>query len=258
MSNFFRSFPITRYRFGNEETTVGFQKLNAYIDLIDQVKDLSTYYELYDVQEFERPDTLSHKLYKTSNYGWTFFLLNEKIRKHGWPMSNLDLYRMSHEYYPNIVLTTTHNISYTGNIQVGDTVRLFSDENQTGEVVRIDYDLGQIYIKRSTFFSINSGYLINVNSDLLINQAVQYTSQLRQYDAVHHYENDSGYYVDILESAGAQTSIDTLKFNTTGLNKITYTERLININYDLKKIKVFKPNVIETIVSEFNRLLQES
>jgi len=257
MSNFFRYFPVTEYRFGNEQNTVIFQKINAYVDLIDQVKDISTFYQQYNVQEFDRPDTLSYKLYGKTTYDWTFYLLNEKLRLQGWPMSNTDLYRKSKEYYPNIVLNTNHNISFSKNIKVGDTIRAFIDSNQTGIVRKINYDLGQVIVERSSFFSpATNGYVILTTADLDINLAVPYQSQVRQYDAVHHYEQN-GEYVDYLDNTAAQTSVATLTFkDTTSLTPVTNTERLINLNLEQKRINVFKPNLIEKIVNEFNRLIQ--
>jgi len=257
MSNFFRFFPLRKYKFGDEESLTSFQQLNVYVDLIDQVKDIATFYQIYHVQEFERPDTLSYKLYGTSNYAWTFYLLNEKLRLQGWPMSNLDLYRSAKEYYPNIVLYTDQNLSYTGNIKVGDTVQSFTNSSQTGIVRKIDYNLGQIVIERNSTFSPQiNGYIIKQGAELDINLAVKYTSQVRQYEAVHHYEYQ-GQPVDYLDSAGAQSSIETLTFkNTTGLDIITNIERLRNLNIEQKKINVFKPNLIEKVVSEFNSLIE--
>lgn len=257
MSNYFKFFPITKYRFGDEETTVAFQKINAYVDLVDQVRDISTFYQIHNIDEFERPDTLSYRLYGKTTYDWTFFLLNEKLRIQGWPMSSLDLYDISKKYYPNIVLNTNHNIAYTKNIKVGDTVRAFSDGNQTGVVKRIDYDMGQVFVERSSFFTPQTnGFIINTNSDLDISLAVPYQNQVRQYNAVHHYELE-GETVDYLDNTEAQTSVDTLTFkDKTSLTPVTYTERLVEINREQKRINVFKPNLIEKIVGEFNRLLE--
>lgn len=256
MSNYFFNFPLTNYSFGNNEEKVIFQKLNTYIDLFDQARDQITSYQLYNIGEFERPDTVSTQLYGTPNYGWTFFLLNENIRLQGWPLSNLDLYEQAKSYYPNIVLTTTQNLAYVQNIDVGDTVVLFSDTSQSGVVRRIDYDFGQIYIERENFFSVNSGRIIKENTELSVPLSVPFDSQLRQYNAVHHYEGDSGQYVDILDSVSKQTDINTLVFkDTSTLNKVTFTTRLRDENQNLRRIKVIKPGSIEKFVSEFNRLL---
>ena len=41
MANFFRNFPLTEYKFGNEETTALFQNISAYINIIDELKNHS-------------------------------------------------------------------------------------------------------------------------------------------------------------------------------------------------------------------------
>lgn len=258
MSNYFTNFPVSRYTFGDEETSVLFQKINAYIDLFDQVRDQITAYEIYTIQEFDRPDIVSQKLYGTSNYGWTFFLMNTNLRIRGWPLSNLDLYTMSERYYPHVVLQSDQNLAYTQNIIVGDTVVLFTDPTQKGVVKRIDYDLGQIYVERGDegFFSINSGFIIKEGLELLVSNAVPFSAQKKQTNAVHHYEDVNGNWVDYLDSAGVQTSIDSLVFKEN-LQGVTYSTRLLQTNEELRRIKIIKKNSIERFVNEFNRLLIE-
>jgi hypothetical protein len=260
MSTYFTNFPLTNYYFGNEETTVLFQKINAYVDIFDQVKNNITAYQIYNIKEFDRPDIVSDKLYGTPNYGWTFFLLNDNLRIRGWPLSSLELYTQSERYYPNIVLQTNDNMAYNQKIAVGDTVVLFSDPTQSGIVRRIDYDLGQVYIDRGDngFFGVTSGYIIREGADLLISNSVRFTAQKKQINAVHHYEDVNGEYVDFLDSAGAQSGITELKFkDPASLNPVTYSTRLQAVNEELRRIKVIKPGSIEKVVSEFNRLLRE-
>ncbi len=69
-----------------------------------------------------------------------------------------------------------------------------------------------------------------------------------QYNAVHHYENANGEHVDIDP------------YNPTlpaGLTPITYLSRVQKKNDDLKQIKVLKPDVVETVVKEFYKLMNE-
>ena len=82
-TNFFVDFPKVNYRFGTNELPIKFQDLSVYIDLFDQVAEYSTFYENYQVQNNERPDHVSYNLYDTTDFSWTFFLLNEKLRQTG-------------------------------------------------------------------------------------------------------------------------------------------------------------------------------
>lgn len=104
MSNYFEEFPVVSYRFGNEETTTNFQHLGTYIDILDQVKEYNVYYQTYNIQNGERPDQLSYKLYRNTDYHWTFFLLNDHLRQGGWPIRDADVYPKAQEYYPNRVI----------------------------------------------------------------------------------------------------------------------------------------------------------
>ena len=80
MSNYFKNFPVVDYRFGNNELPVQFQHLGTYIDIIDQVKEYSMFYESYFIPNGMRPDQVSSVLYGTPNNYWTFWLLNDITR----------------------------------------------------------------------------------------------------------------------------------------------------------------------------------
>jgi hypothetical protein len=69
-----------------------------------------------------------------------------------------------------------------------------------------------------------------------------------QYNAVHHYENANGEFVDI------DPYSSTIPSN---LKPITNLSRVQKKNDDLKQIKVIKSEVVETVVKEFYRLMQQ-
>jgi len=81
-------------------------------------------------------------------------------------------------------------------------------------------------------------------------------SSVAQHKSVHHYENSDGEYVDIPLStiAGRALNLDT---GTIGLTAITYEDRLIADNEALREIKILKPEVIDQVVDEFQRLVSE-
>ena len=95
MSNYFTNFNKVDYVFGDEFNTKGaleltlelFQDITSYVDFIDDLKDLAPYYQTYYVLDNDRPDQVSHKIYGTTDYHWTFYLMNDNIRRQGWPLS---------------------------------------------------------------------------------------------------------------------------------------------------------------------------
>lgn len=145
--SFFRNFPIIGYRFGDETVPTLFQNITSYIDLIDQVSDDTSFYEYYTIMDGERPDVLSYKLYDTVNYYWTFFLLNEKLRIQGWPLTNQELYKLAAQYYPNTTLIT--NQPMFGEFYVGDVVatKPFDNPSFKALILEKNLDLGQIIVQ---------------------------------------------------------------------------------------------------------------
>jgi len=106
MSNYFENFPVVDYRFGSERTFTRFQHLGTAVDILEQVRKYEVYYLNIEIQNGERPDQLSYRLYETPNYYWTFYLLNDHLRTNGWPIRDADVWPKAQEYYPNTVIQT--------------------------------------------------------------------------------------------------------------------------------------------------------
>ena len=106
MSNYFENFPVVDYRFGEENTYTRFQHIGTAVDILEQVRQYEVYYLNIEIQNGERPDQLSYRLYDTPNYYWTFYLLNDHLRTNGWPIRDADVWPKAKEYYPNTVLQT--------------------------------------------------------------------------------------------------------------------------------------------------------
>ena len=145
--SFFNNFPIIDYKFGDEVSNTVFQNLTVYVDIIDQVVDNASLYTKYIIQDGERPDTLSYKLYDTVDYYWTFFLMNKKLRLQGWPLTYQEQYELLTEYYPHTTITTQETMH--GEFYVGDIVatKPFSNPTFKAKIIRKRYDLGQLIVK---------------------------------------------------------------------------------------------------------------
>ena len=144
---FFSNFPITNYKFGDEIDPASFQNLSVYIDLIDQIVNDASFYEKYTIIDGERPDTLSQKLYGTTDFYWTFYLLNEKIRRQGWPLTYQEVYSKAPLYYPHQVITTEdaiHDRMYKGDVVYQGSV---TNPTAIGLIQEKNLDLGQLVIK---------------------------------------------------------------------------------------------------------------
>ena len=172
------------------------------------------------IEEYERPDTLSYKLYGTTDYYWTFYLLNDSIREGGWPLSGADLQAKALIDYPNRVITTTSDISSTF---LPNETLIGLTSTSTGKILKRYLDLGQIVVNSPNNFNVNE--LIRTSTDEITTVSV-YT-ETTQYNSVHHYEDANGNWVDI----------NPFTQSISGLISVTYLDRMIIRNDELKTIK---------------------
>jgi hypothetical protein len=77
-------------------------------------------------------------------------------------------------------------------------------------------------------------------------QTVTLSAASEEYNSVHHYENSEGKYVDVDPSVG----------NAALFTEVTFLDRYIASNDELKTIKVIKPNSLNGIISAFNDALR--
>ena len=148
--SFFNNFPLRTYNFGDNEPVTLFQNLSVYIDLLDQIKDDVNYYQKYYILDGERPDSLSYKLYGTSDYYWTFFFINDKLKTQGWPLTVQELYANSRDYYPNRVLVTEEEMGTK--FKVGSVVIQGNLDNPDAKGVILEklLDIGHIIVQPTT------------------------------------------------------------------------------------------------------------
>lgn len=242
---FFTNFPTTTYNFGTEVSVTAFQNLSAYVDIIDQVKDNVNFYEYYIIQDGDRPDTISQDYYRTPRYYWTLYLLNDTIRQQGWPLTVQEIRAKAQLDYPHKVITTNDVSDLFTHFQVGDTVSGLTS-GATAQVVKRELDLGQIFVKMNGALSFVSGETLRDNTDPSFPESITITSVSDEYNAAHHYE----------DANGVPTDINPYSAPPGILNPITYLDRYIRANDDLRRIKVIKPAAIEQIVKAYNESLR--
>lgn len=244
MSNFFQFFPRTFYNFGDETRDDVFQNIAIYADVIDQIKDERSSYVDYTIIENERPDQTSYKLYETPDYHWTFYLLNDKLREQGWPISRKLVLDKAKKDYPNTVLNTRNNLgALKGFFKTGDIITGRSS-GATATIIHRRLDLGQLIISKINNGPFTSGESLDVGGT---DETITINSIVEEYNSAHHYEDGNKLVTDL----GFDPSTGTLNEPGGLLTEITFLERLHEQNDDLKQIKVLKPNVATQIVNAF-------
>jgi hypothetical protein len=250
MANIFKNYPLVNYRFGTSPDLSLFENITTYISILDNMREDLVFYETDFINDFERPDTLSFKLYGSTTYYWTFYYLNDDIRESGWPLAELELKEKLKSDYPHRTVTTADPLAST--IRVGDTVE-GKTSGSVGTVVKKFIDLGQVVIRSPDNFGQSELIVpFDASGGERTADTIQVHSEVEQYNSVHHYENSSGEYVDLpLNVAGAADVTDI-----GGLTPITYSDRVYAKNNDLRDLKVLKPNVVVQVQAEYNKLLR--
>lgn len=251
-TKYFKNFNAVGYNFGDNESPVLFNDLTQYVDVIDSLKDNISFYNQYTIVSGDRPDTLSYKLYGTTDYYWTFFMMNDHLRISGWPIATSDILDQSKLKYPHRIVTTNTDISNTfpvGAIVTGQT------SGTIGKIIKRNLDFGQLVIDTSLTPGDHFGEELSLEN-FGPNETISYISEegatylavlvkeSEQYNAVHHYEDADGVWQDLPLHDFANPS--------SSWTPITYRDRLEQRNDELKQINILKPEVVAKVVSEFN------
>jgi len=162
--SFFRQFPKIEYDFNRTGV------LQNMVDLFRSVRPLPSFldnysaYKFYEIKNGERPDIVSQRLYGTSQYYWTFFVINDFLHDgmRAWPLSQEDLFDYIAKQYegyaietnPVIVrdtdgLITDHRNSLSGRFTLGETIT-GATSGASGKLVAKNADLSQIIIQEVT------------------------------------------------------------------------------------------------------------
>lgn len=237
--SYFKSFPSVLYQFGNEQQVTSFRNLGVYVDIIDQIKDRTSFYRTYTIKDGDRPDNVSQQLYNTPDLYWTLFLMNDHIREQGWPLTNREIDKKAETDYPYVTLTTTANIATA--FDIGQTVEGLSS-GATATVIDKRLDFGQIIVDNDSFLS---GEIISSVGDDGTETATL-SGVVVQYNSIHHYEDADGNYVDVDPFTGV-----------VGNNlAVTFKEYYVAQNELLKEIKVIKPEAISNVNRSFKKSLR--
>ncbi len=237
---YFTSYPNVLYKFGNEATENLIQDLSAYVEIIDNIKDNLDFYTTYTILEGERPDQLSQKLYGSTDYYWTLFLMNDNIKEEGWPLNSADLESLIKKDLPYVTITTRDNISTT--FKAGQTITGLGS-GATGTIMSRRLDFGQLIVKTTGTFI--AGEVITSTVGTTTQSAVLSTGNILQYNSIHHWEDEDGIWVDVDPAVGT-SAIYT---------PITFYDKYIADNNTLREIRIIKPQAINSVYRAFNEAL---
>lgn len=234
---YFNQFEKVLYKFGNEEQNSIIQNMSIYTDVIDQIRDDVSFYVKDYIQEGERPDHVSERIYGTPNYYWTFFLMNDGIRTQGWPIDRQPLLSKMKREYPLHVLTVRNDITKTfliSQLVVGAT------SGAQGIIVHRNLDTGQITVRLQT----DTQFLKDEVARTTI-ASVTTTAQL--YGASPEYLA-ARYYLD---TNGEREDFDPMVGPGAQLTEKTLLDDVQEQNSNLRAIRVIKQEYLLQMQTSF-------
>ena len=245
---YFKNFSKVDYKFGDDFINTGggdevfelFQDLTSYVDIIDTIKNNSSFYKKYTILENDRPDIVSQKLYGTPAYHWTFYVMNDNIRERGRHLSFNELEKKVKRDFPHQYIEVRDDLTNTFNI--GERA-VGSQSGASGDIVRKYYDIGVVVIDSSTQFQANEA-VTNV-SDPSTTKTVTVVATDHEYNAPRHYTDATGRIVDIDPAVGPGAL----------LTEVTQFDHYVNQNEELKTITIIRPDAINSIVSKYFQAL---
>lgn len=240
--SYFYNFPQTFYRYGTQKEATIVQNLAAYVQVIDDVRDNVAFYTKYNIQDGDRPDQVSKKLYGTTDYYFTFFMMNDNIREQGWPLSQQEIEKKVKTDRNLFTLTTRDPLSQV--FQPGQIIEGQST-GATGQIIRRRLDLGQLIVKRTNSLKFNNSEIIRSDNGSGFDIATL-VGATEEWNSIHHYENADQEYVDVdpALAPGAQ------------LLPVTYSEEYKKINDDLRAINIIKSDSIISVYRAFQEAMQ--
>jgi hypothetical protein len=248
---YFKHFPRVPYIFGNLKEVGGtrvtseiFQNISANIDIFEDIKNNTSFYINYHVQDGDRPDQTSTYLYGTPVYHWTFALMNDKLKERGWPLSNQQIEDKAKIDFPHVFINTRNLL--TGIMLPGQTIEGLQS-GAKGIILRRNLDLGNIFVDKKTTANFIAGEVArNVSTVAGETGEIIINSTGDEHLASHHFIDGNGDRVDI----------DPLTAPSALLTEVTHLDRYVKQNDDLKMIRTIKRENIDEIVSIFKQAIE--
>lgn len=247
--SFFRYLPRTFYSFGNEELPNYVQDISIFADIIDRVRQDVSFYQDYYIQEGERPDQVSFKLYETPNYHWTFHMMNDKLIESGWPSKTSDILTKVQTDYPGSIITTYNPLFSNGTplFQIGSQIENIQ-QTKFGTIVGKDVNKGHIKFTQTsgTFAAGDVIRVIDTEDLITINSVVA------EHLSTKYYKDANGNEVDLAidDQTGGLTPPGA------SVVPITYLDYYLEQNDNLKLIKTIRPELIQQVVSLFREAVE--
>ena len=248
---FFKQFPKVEYDFRNSGTKQKMTDIYRSVRVLPNFLDQISGYKFYEIVNGERPDIVSQRLYGSSQYYWTFFVVNDFLHDgyRAWPMSQEIFQDYIAKQYEGYVITTNpvliHNSdgnpigindSIVDKFTLGETITGASS-GATGTLTKKNIDMNQLIIQNVTGTFIGDPTLIQNTTELIVggtsNDNVSTYQAFKYADAPYYYYNENhgtGAIEKIVLTNGGSnyTSAPTVNVSGDGTKLATATATISN------------------------------
>lgn len=278
MSNFFKQFPTVGYDFDRNGILQNMTDIFRHVKPLDNFIDNSLGYRFYEIQDGERPDIVSQKLYGTPNYYWTFFVVNERLHDgyREWPMSQIDFSEYLDKKYEGVaiipgrpsVTTNTDGIvlssnnSLGGRFTIGEKIR-GQVSNAEGTLVQKNVDMHQVVLQNVTgnFLGDETGLSSVEEIKGLSSDDIVDTYKVYNYiDAPYQYYDSSDTEKKAVSYSNAFQNTSSGRENTVDEANIKF---ISNRQHENEKnearsfIRYISPQYIQEFVRKYENLINE-
>lgn len=268
---YFKQFPTLNYDFDRN----GIQQ--KVVDIYRAARPLDTYlddlnaYSFYSVKNGERPDIVSQRLYGTTQYYWTFFIINDFLHDGlaAWPMSQEKLHDYMEQEFAGVVITTNPTVDESGDIgvqfgvdnslsgrfQLGETIT-GTNSGATGTLVKKNADMNQLVLQNVTGSFIGNSAPGPQNATESITGATSEDS-VNTYDVYQYLDAPHSYYRTDDPEKRVQTNAVFIPGGEPSGELSFRTNRayLFDANEARSKIRVIDPKYITQFADKYKAII---
>lgn len=242
---FFNKFPKTGYDFYGDKRLTTIPNIFRQIRVRDAKFDDIKVYQKYTITE-ERPDQLSYKLYGTTDYYWTFFIVNDHLNSYSdWPMGYQQLLDFIDEKYPNKVIRLYRDVedpvdynSIASKYSIGKTM-VGQTSGATAEIIARDIDTNQLTFK----YLNNSVFTENEEIAVGLERIVDKFDIRDEKNAIHHFVDADNNLINNYDNLYAASSF------------VTNSDYEKEVNENNSSISVLRDSFVEEFGILFRRLM---
>lgn len=231
---YFEKFPQSFYTLDNRTTVQLVTNITVRNIVKDAIKENYSIYDEYDIKDGETPEILADKFYNNPNYHWIILHMNDIIDpRFDWPLTQPRLIEFVIDKY-------------------GNTSAIHHYENVDG-----DPAVGNIFVSTSTTPTIiisQNDVIVNVTDDGV--GVVEYAVSQNNYNVkVGRGGFRTGCKVALYSNTLSNVSVisTTINNSVVPVTVLDYEEQQ---NESKRRIKILKPQFVESFVNEFYSKLE--